>query len=327
MGSMPLVSVIIPTYNRADSLLRTLRSLGEQSYSHDSFEAIVVDDGSSDNTQEVCERNYSFKLHYRPQAHAGGTQAKNTGALTSQGDMLVFLDDDITVVPQFIECLVREHQSGTRLIVIGTLHSMTDTRGLPVRMARKSEDHNVNCSSIEIPFTDCWGGFFSIRRDEYLELGMLQDPAPGFWPNWEDVDLAYRAYRQGFQFRQSLEAVGYHWDHALYDLDTFCRREERAAYAAVLLFHKHPELSSLIPMFRDKRAISLSTDPPGLILRKVLRSLSSCSPSVWFFQRLAHALGKFSPRSILLVLLYRWLVSAYIYKGYRQGLRELGTGV
>jgi hypothetical protein len=154
---------------------------------------------------------------------------------------------------------------------------------------------------------------------------MLQDIAPGFWPNWEDVEFAYRASQKGFHFRRSLGAVGYHRDHVLADLKTTLNRWERAAYAAVILFQKHPALENEIPLFVDKGPISLSIDPPRLVVRKCLRSLASSPPLVFVMQNLAQVLEKHRPDSQLSVLLHRWLISAYARKGYRRGLLELST--
>jgi GT2 family glycosyltransferase len=286
-----------------------------------------VDDGSSDHTKAVCASFGSLTVRYVLQAHAGGTQAKSTGARAGQGEVFLFLDDDITVVPQFIESLVEEHSKFNRLIVAGTLHQVTDDetllRALPSVASTAATGSGPDGSSVNVPFTHCFGGCFSIRRSDYFSLGMLQDPAPGFWPNWEDIDFAYRAHQQGFQFRQVPGTLAYHWDYAFGDLEAYSRRSERAARTAVLLFQKHPGLQRQIPMFRDKEPISLSTDSPGLLVRKLLRGLVSSPPYVFAMQRLRQVLEKHRPGSFLLVLLYRWIVSAHVYRGYRQGLRDL----
>jgi GT2 family glycosyltransferase len=261
------------------------------------------------------------------QDHAGGTQAKNTGALASQGDLLVFLDDDITVVPHFLRCIAREHTERDHLILVGTLHPVkedTDAAQLLQALLADKAHVSAHSDSIEIPYVDCLGGFFSVRRSDFLALGMLQDVAPGFWPNWEDVEFAYRASQQGFHFRQSLGAEGYHRDHVLADLETTLDRWERAAYAAVLLFQKHPALEYELPMFPDKGPISLSADPPRLIVRKCLRIIMSSPPSVFVLQNIAQMLERNKPDSYLLVRLRRWLISAYAFRGFRRGLLELG---
>jgi hypothetical protein len=190
--------------------------------------------------------------------------------------LLAFVDDDITVVPQFISCLVQEHQDHAHSIVIGTLQPVS--RNQPPSEVTFVTAEDLSCSSIEVPFTECLGGFFSVQRSDFLSLGGLQDPAPGFWPNWEDVDFGYRAYQQGFKFRQNLGVIGYHWDYALSDLRTSCLRWERASRSAVRLFHRHPDLLPHLPMFRDKTPIAWQQDSPHLIMRKLARRIASSRP-------------------------------------------------
>ncbi len=327
MGDLS-VSVVIPTYNRADTLRRTLRSLAEQSLDRERFEVLVVDDGSTDNTSEVCQAFDSLVVRYVPQHHGGGTSAKNTGAQAGQGEFLLFLDDDITLVPEFLESLVAELAGSDHLIVAGTLNQVAENpillRALPPTASSASTIDDPSVSSVAVPFTKMFGGCFSIRRSDFYELGMLQEPAPGCWPNWEDVDLAYRAHLQGFHFRQTRGTVGYHWDRSFNDLEAYARRADRGARTAVLLFKRHPGLRGQLPMFRDKEPISWSVDPPGLIGRKLLRRLVSSSPSVFAMRQVAHVLEKRKQDATLLALLYRWIISAHIYRGYRAGLRDLG---
>jgi glycosyltransferase involved in cell wall biosynthesis len=323
-GEPVRVSIVIATYNRAESLRRTLSALAQQTYPNNSYMVVVADDGSSDNTREVCENSWPFRLQYLPQVHAGGTNAKNAGALASQGDLLVFLDDDITVVPQFIRCLVKVHLKGAHSIVVGELYPVVADKHPPERISYQVGQAELNDSSVDIPFADCLGGFFSVRRSDYFSLGMLQDPAPGFWPNWEDVDLAYRAYQQGFQFRKSLGAVGYHWDHVLSDLKTRYRRWERAGQSAARLFHKHPDLPPYLPMFHDKLPIAWRQDSAGLITRKLARYIASSRPVLWSMEQVARTMEWLSPSSKLLPPLYRWIIGGYTYRGFRQGLEQYG---
>lgn len=90
-----LVSVVIPTHNRADLLPRAIDSVLNQTYSN--FEIIVVSDGSTDNTEEVV-KSYSVKdsrirfIGYSPAR--GGNIARNTGIEAANGEYVAFLDDD-----------------------------------------------------------------------------------------------------------------------------------------------------------------------------------------------------------------------------------------
>ena len=76
-------------------------------------------------------------------------------------------------------------------------------------------------------------------------------------------------------------------------------------------------------MLTDKAPLSFSTDSPALVVRKALRSLTSSWPCLATMHRLAQVLERHKPDCRLLALLYRWSLSAYIYKGYRRGLREM----
>ncbi|WP_353777931.1 glycosyltransferase [Winogradskyella sp. 3972H.M.0a.05] len=94
---MPLVSIIIPSYNRADLILETLASVKEQT--HQNWECIVVDDGSTDNTEEIvlklAAEDSRFKYFNRPEDKPKGANAcRNFGLQQSQGTYINFLDSD-----------------------------------------------------------------------------------------------------------------------------------------------------------------------------------------------------------------------------------------
>lgn len=94
-----LVSVIIPTYNRAHFLVEAMDSVWEQTYRP--IELIVVDDGSTDNTQQVvdewskkCAEDDQFELRYIYQENKGAPAARNLGLIESSGEYIQFLDSD-----------------------------------------------------------------------------------------------------------------------------------------------------------------------------------------------------------------------------------------
>ena len=93
----PLVSIIIPTYNRAHLIGETLDSVLVQTYQN--WECIIVDDGSTDDTVEVVNnyvnKDARFQLHYRPiDRLAGGNAARNYGFEVSKGEYVNWLDSD-----------------------------------------------------------------------------------------------------------------------------------------------------------------------------------------------------------------------------------------
>jgi len=106
---MNKISAIIPTYNRESFIVSALESVLQQTRQVD--EIIVVDDGSTDNT-EVLLRKYQDRIKYIKQNNAGPAAARNTGLLSSSGEYIAFLDSDDTWVSDKIELqldLFRHH--------------------------------------------------------------------------------------------------------------------------------------------------------------------------------------------------------------------------
>lgn len=94
---MDLVSIIIPTFNRNTLLQRALNSIYKQTYSN--FEIIVVDDGSTDQTDKMIKDRFP-KVRYLPQPNAGVSRARNKGIEIAHGEWFAFLDSDDEWLPQ-----------------------------------------------------------------------------------------------------------------------------------------------------------------------------------------------------------------------------------
>lgn len=100
MSSTPEVSIILPTYNRADTLGRAIESVLAQSFQD--WELIVVDDGSTDGTADLFV-GMDPRVRLVRQANAGVGAARNTGLAASRGRFLTFLDSDDAWLPHFLE--------------------------------------------------------------------------------------------------------------------------------------------------------------------------------------------------------------------------------
>lgn len=97
MANEVAVTVCIPVYNRSDALRRTIDSVLGQSFEH--WELILVDDGSTDNTAEVCREYDDSRVQYVRQENAGQAVARNRGLELARGKYIAFLDHDDVWLP------------------------------------------------------------------------------------------------------------------------------------------------------------------------------------------------------------------------------------
>lgn len=105
-------SIIIPTYNRADFISKTIASVLDQTYPH--FEIIIVDDGSTDNTEEVIKSISHPKLRYFKKQNGERGAARNYGVQRSKGSYINFFDSDDFLYPHHFETaakFIKEHKA------------------------------------------------------------------------------------------------------------------------------------------------------------------------------------------------------------------------
>lgn len=102
---MSAVSLIIPVYNGAKTIRRTLESVLEQTF--DDFELVIVNDGSTDETEEICNEFAAAHSHIKvfSKENGGLSSARNAGIACATGEYICFLDADDTIQPEFLETL------------------------------------------------------------------------------------------------------------------------------------------------------------------------------------------------------------------------------
>lgn len=131
----PAVSVIIPTYNRADLLSDTFRSIADQTFSD--YEIIVVDDGSDDGTREFIA-SCSQKIQYHWQPNQGVSEARNHALRVTHSEFVAFLDSDDLWRPTFLERAVRRLLDHPEEALVYTDFVSTDPGGRVLRGHRKT---------------------------------------------------------------------------------------------------------------------------------------------------------------------------------------------
>jgi glycosyltransferase involved in cell wall biosynthesis len=320
--SSPKVSVIIPTYNRKWFLLETLSSLSKQSLNPSDYEVIIVDDGSTESVQDVIGEGYPFRLRYIYQTNKGDAEARNTGAMNSTADLLVFLDDDIVVAPGYLKAIVSGHNSVKNRIIVGT-ETLWTGDGNPLEQDRLSDNFTGDVSDlVEINFTEVCSNNLSIGRTAYISIGFMDNlDFPGS-SMWCDVDFSYRAFLTGFEFYRDPNAICWHRDYVAMNLQNQNRRWREAAYRAASLFQKHPELINHLPMFTDKTPVDWRSDSPEIVLRKITRQAVSSKPSMWMLESIESLIAGGQSGNIFLPPIHRWIIGGYIYQGYQDGLRK-----
>lgn len=108
----PMISIVVPTYNRGHLIAETLKSLQHQEY--DQYEIIVVDDGSTDNTKEIVEQIADHKTRYISKANGERAAARNFGARAAKGKYINFFDSDDLALPNHLKeaaNLIQKHKN------------------------------------------------------------------------------------------------------------------------------------------------------------------------------------------------------------------------
>src|SRR5262249_51635181 len=125
----PVLSIVIPTYNRAERLPACLDALGEQTQPFEDFEVIVVNDGSTDETAAMLEA-YSppYALRVVQQENGGYGAARNAGVRVATGTHLLFLDDDVIASAGLVAAHLRVQREHEGAAVIGSYPQMLPPR-------------------------------------------------------------------------------------------------------------------------------------------------------------------------------------------------------
>ncbi len=212
----PCFSVIVPTWNGAALLPACLDALARQRFR--SFETIVVDDGSTDESVALLRRNYPWVQVVARPRNGGFVRAANDGIMASRGEIICLLNNDTEPEAGWLEALARAAQAHPEAAFFAcklllwdrrtVLHSAGDFYGLdgvPGSRGVWQEDHGQYDTCWEV-FAAC-GAAAAYRRHLLDDVGLLDSDLIQYC---EDVDLAWRAALRGHRGLFVPDAVVYH---------------------------------------------------------------------------------------------------------------------
>lgn len=320
-------SLIVPTYGRAEVLERTLARVGAIDYPRERWEAIVVDDGSMDDTGERVRRwiattPVSARLLRQP--NAGPAAARNLGAAQAMGATLVFIDNDVAVRPDFVGLHVAAHREHPRSLIVGRVMNPEGWKATPFgryRFALWERFHEAQASDRPSPTSGVTGQNLSIAASDFRALGGFD---PGFTiASCEDWELGERARRAGLAVLYHPGITVVHDDWAV-SLDSFCERQRLYAISDVLLWTKYGERSPRLAVVRENGPIARG-DGMGRALKKAVKLGLATAPGRALLGAACKLAERVRPDGALSRRAYDAAVAVAIFRGVREGHARYGA--
>ena len=240
-------SVVIPTYNRLEMLMRVLAALEKQKDAPE-FEVIVINDGSTDPTENIATMHWDLPLTFRSQPNSGPSAARNHGVTLARGRFVIFIGDDTVPEPLFLAEHARTHEETNNDPLIAALGYTGWPRDERVTaFMRYINDYGLQFGyklirdGDTVPFNFFYTSNISIDR-ELLASHPFDTTFPA--AAWEDIELAYRLDALGLKIRYNAKAVTRHYHRMT--IDSFARRQYTAGKSGAIFFSKHPELGHFL---------------------------------------------------------------------------------
>lgn len=312
-----VVSVVIPTHQRREALQTVLESLARQSVEPESYEVVVAVDASTDGTLEMLEGfSAPYDLRRVSPSGRGRASACNAAVAAARGEVTIVLDDDMRVVPEFVERHRSHHPEGSRRCVLGAVPvELNPDSSHAARYVKDKFDLHLSRLSdpahLALP-RSFFTGNASLRTETMRAVGGF-DESFGIYGN-EDVELALRLRKAGVELGYDPEALAiqsYGKDLRGLQRDTLAKGK-----TTVLLARSHPEAFGDLRLAEPEEA-----SRPWLAVRAVLlrltRRLPATSGAVFaLFALLERAGGRRFP------LFYRPVLDYAFWAGVDAALRE-----
>ncbi|HVH30575.1 MAG TPA: glycosyltransferase [bacterium] len=230
------LSVVIPSYNQADLLKESLRSLLDQTIPHAAYEIVAVDDGSTDHTATVLREFGPPVRIVRLPTNRGRSAARNAGIRAAGASLVALVDSDIIVRRDFLSTHLEAHRRhGNGIVSRGPVIDVSD-----VATARDGQVPKLVSSPAYLTTANA-----ALAKDALLRAGLFDEHFPGY--GWEDFDLGLRLKRLGIKRVFCRQAVAFHvdpnQDRSDRISDLLAKETARAA-SAVYFYRKHPTLGA-----------------------------------------------------------------------------------
>ncbi len=189
----PQVSFIVPAYNEAQRVANILDSVDRQA--HQDVELVFVDDGSTDGTLQRLARAASIRpvRAIRHVAPRGVAAARNAGARAAAGDILVFMDADLTLPHDFASRILAHYAAGADYVLVGS--RVADRSCAPSRYLQS--EHEIDLAKPELQRSS---QAFSVRRQVYWSVGPFREDLP----RGDDSEFGERVMAAGFRRLEDL---------------------------------------------------------------------------------------------------------------------------
>jgi GT2 family glycosyltransferase len=287
------VSVVIPTHNRAESFPLILRRLMAQDVGADRFEIIAVDSASGDRTPQMLEeqvQRYSNLTTLRSEK-PGAAAARNMGLEAAKAALVVLLDDDILVGPDFIRQVMRAHREHSGRVLLGRIIAPWDDSTDPFeRYLLQVQDVNIYDfpDNANVPPNYFYTACVAIPREA---LGATRFDEGFSVYGVEDIEFGFRLLGGDTRmvFLPNLRVL--HDYHPEYE--SFRRKKYKAGYSLGYFHQRHPEQAQRLTFGR--RFVR------NYSLLRILRSLSAPAAKLaWFWERIRNRTGPVNR------FLFRW---------------------
>ena len=236
------LSVVIPTYNRLDTLQHVVPSLLEQSLPSEHYELLICDSNSTDGTAGYLASVSAQQPNVRhlPGAYSGRAMARNAGIAQARGEVVLFNDSDIIADPRLLETHLQRHRERSRIGVVGWEVQVTSVDDYVYKREHEAERGSLHPPSRRrLSWLYFLTGNASVRRRDLLAVGCFDESFTGY--GHEDLELGYRLQKAGVAILYEPRAVNYHCQDVPHEDQI--EKMKLAGRSTVRFYRKHPDLA------------------------------------------------------------------------------------